>query len=176
MQTSRTDLWTHGGKGWEVGRRIKREGTYVYLWLIHVDIWQRPTQYCKVIFLQLKISVWRKKTFLNFYIWKDVFLLPLITLIGSVHPLNNNEGFPYVCHPCNSPGDLQRGQVGLFIRYMFSFVTLGFSQGHAEPNLNSRREICQGWCFLDHKPRVAIWGPIRLSLLIFVCQTCLCFL
>ena len=23
---------------WQVGRRIKREGTYVYLWLIHVDI------------------------------------------------------------------------------------------------------------------------------------------
>jgi hypothetical protein len=20
--------------------------TYVYLWLIHVDIWQKPTQYC----------------------------------------------------------------------------------------------------------------------------------
>ena len=26
-----------GGNGWEVGRRFKREGTYVHLWLIHAD-------------------------------------------------------------------------------------------------------------------------------------------
>ena len=26
--------------GWEVGGRFKREGTYVYRWLIHVDVWQ----------------------------------------------------------------------------------------------------------------------------------------
>ena len=31
--------------GWEVGGRFKREGTYIYLWQIHVDIWQKPTQY-----------------------------------------------------------------------------------------------------------------------------------
>jgi len=42
--------------GWEVGRRFKREGTYVYLWLIHVAIWQKPTQYCKAIILLLKIN------------------------------------------------------------------------------------------------------------------------
>ena len=35
-----------GWDGEEVGGRFKREGTYVYLWLIHVDIWQKPTQYC----------------------------------------------------------------------------------------------------------------------------------
>ena len=29
---------------WEVGEgRFKREGTYVYLWLIHV-VWQKPIQ------------------------------------------------------------------------------------------------------------------------------------
>ena len=39
-----------------VGGRFKREGTYVYLWLIHVDVWQNPTQYCKAIILQLKIK------------------------------------------------------------------------------------------------------------------------
>ena len=37
-----------------VGERVKREGTYVYLWLIHVDVWQKPTQFCKAIILQLK--------------------------------------------------------------------------------------------------------------------------
>ena len=42
--------------GWEVGGRLKREGTYVNLWLIHVDVWQKPTQYGKVIILQLKLK------------------------------------------------------------------------------------------------------------------------
>ena len=47
-------------EGWDevacgAGRRFKREGTYVYLWLIHV-VWQTPVQYCKVIILQLKIN------------------------------------------------------------------------------------------------------------------------
>ena len=37
-----------------VGGRFKREGTYVHLWLIHVDVWQKPTQFCKAIILQLK--------------------------------------------------------------------------------------------------------------------------
>jgi len=45
-----------GGMGWEVGGKFRREGTYVYLWLIHVDVCQKPTQYCKAIFLQLKIN------------------------------------------------------------------------------------------------------------------------
>ena len=40
--------------------RFKREGTYVCLWLIHVDVLQKPTQYCKAIILQLKIK--RKKS------------------------------------------------------------------------------------------------------------------
>ena len=41
---------------WEVGGRLRREGTCVYLWLIHVDVWRRPTQYCKAIILQLKVN------------------------------------------------------------------------------------------------------------------------
>ena len=42
--------------GWEVGRKFKMEGIYVYLWLIHVDVWQKPKQYCKAIILQLKMN------------------------------------------------------------------------------------------------------------------------
>ena len=41
---------------WEMGGRLRREGTYVYLWLIHVDVWQKPSQHCKAIILQLKIN------------------------------------------------------------------------------------------------------------------------
>ena len=33
------------GSGW---------GTHVHPWLIHVNVWRKPPQYCKVISLQLK--------------------------------------------------------------------------------------------------------------------------
>ena len=38
----------------EVGGRFKREGTFVYLQPIHVDVWQKPTQFCKAMIPQLK--------------------------------------------------------------------------------------------------------------------------
>ena len=43
--------------GKEVGGRFKskrREETYICLWLIHADVWQKPTQFYKSIILQLK--------------------------------------------------------------------------------------------------------------------------
>ena len=36
------------------GRGFRREGTHVYPWTIQIDVWQKPSQYCKVIILQLK--------------------------------------------------------------------------------------------------------------------------
>ena len=43
-------------EGWdgERGGRGFRMGTHVHPWLIHVNVWQKPLQYCKVISLQLK--------------------------------------------------------------------------------------------------------------------------
>ena len=35
------------------GRGAQNGGTHVHLWLIHVDVWQKPPQYYKVISLQL---------------------------------------------------------------------------------------------------------------------------
>ena len=38
-------------------RKIKEvniKNQYVYLWLIHIDIWQKPTKFCKAIILKLK--------------------------------------------------------------------------------------------------------------------------
>ena len=46
--------------GWEVGGRFKRKERCILLCLIHVDTWQKPTQYCKVIILQIKIN--KKRT------------------------------------------------------------------------------------------------------------------
>ena len=37
------------------------EGAHVYLCLIHAGVWQKPTQYCKAIILQLKINNLKKK-------------------------------------------------------------------------------------------------------------------
>ena len=38
---------SEGGSGW---------GTHVHPWLIHVNVWQKPLQYCKVISFQLKLK------------------------------------------------------------------------------------------------------------------------
>ena len=40
-------------EGWD-GEGSSGRGTCVHLWLIHIDVWQKPLQYCKVINLQLK--------------------------------------------------------------------------------------------------------------------------
>ena len=40
---------THTGAPWQLrggGGKLKKAGTYVYLRLIHVDAWQKTTQYC----------------------------------------------------------------------------------------------------------------------------------
>ena len=41
-----------GGVGQEMGGRFKREGIDVYLWLIHVQVWQKTAKFCKAIILQ----------------------------------------------------------------------------------------------------------------------------
>ena len=53
-------------EGWdEAGGSFKREGIYIYLWLIHVDIWQKPRQYYKAIIFQLKKNFFLKRTLLS---------------------------------------------------------------------------------------------------------------
>ena len=62
---SRFDAWDRmlraGALGWPWGMgwggRWEGDsgwGTHVHPWLIHVHVWQKPLQYCKVISLQLK--------------------------------------------------------------------------------------------------------------------------
>ena len=48
-----------GGSGW---------GTHVNPWLIHVSVWQKPLQYCRVISLQLIKTNGKKNK--HFHIWK----------------------------------------------------------------------------------------------------------
>ena len=42
--------------GRRVEERFKKEGTCVHLWLICVVVWQKPTELCKAIILQLKTN------------------------------------------------------------------------------------------------------------------------
>ena len=47
-------------EGWD-GESFKREGIYVFLWLIHVEVWQKTAKFCIAIICQLK----KKKELLN---------------------------------------------------------------------------------------------------------------
>ena len=46
-----------GRVGREMEGRFRSGGTYVYLWLIHVEVWQKTTEFCKAIILPLKINI-----------------------------------------------------------------------------------------------------------------------
>ena len=63
-----------GGSGW---------GTHVNPWLIHVNVWQKPLQYCKVISLQLIKINEKKRNTVN----KNA--IPLISTLNK----NNSEIF-----------------------------------------------------------------------------------
>ena len=41
------------GARWEEGSRVSG---HMYIWLIHVDVWQKTTKFCKAIIFQLKIK------------------------------------------------------------------------------------------------------------------------
>ena len=55
-----TGKFQRDGMGWEVGGG-SGWGTHVSLWLIRVNVWQKPLHYCKVISLQLIKNKWKKK-------------------------------------------------------------------------------------------------------------------
>ena len=48
-----------GGVEREMEGRSGKEGTWVYIWLILVDVWQKTTKFCKAIVFQLKN--WNKR-------------------------------------------------------------------------------------------------------------------
>ena len=54
-----TGMTLRDGMGRE-GRECSGWGTYVHLWLIHVNVWQKP-QYCKVTSFQLKLINLKKR-------------------------------------------------------------------------------------------------------------------
>ena len=67
-----------GWDGREVGGMFKNKGTYVYLWLIHVDIWHKSTQHCKIVILKLKTK-WKK----NFKLFKWNQRMRNVSVVGN---------------------------------------------------------------------------------------------
>ena len=69
---SRCSGTTHGDRvEREVGEGFRMGGTHVYLWLIHVDVWQKPSQYCK--YPPIKINFFFQK---EYRIYQSSILLP----------------------------------------------------------------------------------------------------
>ena len=59
---------SRGVDGYGVRGRFRKKGTYVYLWLIHVAVWQKPTQHCSAIIFQLKIDKFKRQFTKSIYI------------------------------------------------------------------------------------------------------------
>ena len=69
-------------RGMEWGGRWEREsgwGTHVNPWLIHVNVWQKPLQYCKVIRLQLIKINGKKKCVLPMFLSSKNFIVSGLT-------------------------------------------------------------------------------------------------
>ena len=81
---------------WEMEGMFKREGTYVYLRMIHVDLWQKATQYYKAIILQLKIKFKKELIKKLVYVWSKIKSLAkywYIFLVTSIHIM-------FICRIC----------------------------------------------------------------------------
>ena len=72
-------MW-EGGSGW---------GTHVHPWLIHVNVWQKTLQYCKVISLQFK-----KRSFFFFFkriLWKGWTFLVSVQVRAGYSTFENTK-------------------------------------------------------------------------------------
>ena len=78
-------LWQPRGKGWG-GRSEEASGwgTHVHSWLIHVNIWQKPPQYCKIIQFSSVQSLSR--------VW--LFVTPWITARQASLSITNSWSSP----------------------------------------------------------------------------------
>ena len=74
------------GVGWGgPGGRLKREEMYLYLWLIHVVVQQKPTQRYKAIILQLK----NKVSSLSLLLWVTVSVMTFIVESHEILTIHN---------------------------------------------------------------------------------------
>ena len=82
------------GERWEGGS--KGRGYYVYLWLIHVDVWQKR-KFCKAIVFQLKINLKKKPKTKKTGLPYD----PAIPLLGIYLEKKKTLIRNDICTPCS---------------------------------------------------------------------------
>ena len=79
------------GMGKEV-ERVSGLGTHVHPRLIHVHVWQKPLQCCKVISLQLKLKK-KKSAFQNQYCQNDYTTLSNLHIQCNPYQITNGNVF-----------------------------------------------------------------------------------
>ena len=93
--------------GRQTGGSFKRERTYVYLWLIHVNVWQKTAKFCKAIILQLKNTLIKKKDFsltkfINLatcLVFTGILILPVLDFWISLPTDIKSSFFFFICSP-----------------------------------------------------------------------------
>ena len=125
-----------GGSGW---------GTHVRPWLIHLNVWQKPPQYCKVINLQLKkIFSGPKK------------IMKLKTSLMCIYSLYIHKEFPR--------RDWNACPKVLFFLFFFSF-SVSYAINRHEPN--GRKDSLRPWSGLDSRGGTDV--PHTIVILVFNC-------
>ena len=129
-------LWRPRGMGWgERCEGVSGWGTNVNPWLIHVNVWQKPLQYCKVISLQLIeiIGKRKKKRKQN----------------SSVRV---REGYWFVCKPCFLyfwpnfafssifTSTFRYTQSNQFLR-LCGFSNVNFSPRHSQCGIKKKKDL-----------------------------------
>ena len=93
--------------GWEVGSWFKSEGTYAYLWLIHADVWQKATKFCKAIILQFKnklrmcLKAKKKKKRIQYYLKNTLSSSPVAQMVKNLPAI---QELPSIPRSGRSPG------------------------------------------------------------------------
>ena len=124
-----------GWDGYGVRGRFKKKGTYVYLWLIHVALWQKPTQHCKAIIFQLK----KKKRSAQ-----------LDNIVSCSTETEVAQSCPTLCDPmdCSLPGSSAHG---IFQTRVLEWAAVSFT---------GTREMMSKWGFPKKNlmwERIWIW-------------------
>ena len=130
-------------EGW-YGEGDGRKGTYTYLWLIHVSVWQKTTKFCKTIILQLKNRFKKKKLLIEILV-SLLFLTSMhththsYTLFERKRKDTGNESqsvfaqlCPTLCNPmdCSPPGSSVHGILQVSI---LEWIGVPFSRGSSWP-------------------------------------------
>ena len=133
-----------GGSGW---------GTHVNPWLIHVNVWQKPLQYCKVISLQLIKINEKKRSSLN-TAGLDSFFFFLFFFAAPWNSRQTGCPEPSLCYCSILPYSwliaFRLARVPSKVQPAFTVLASPGQEAENRPNLGLWPHACSMW---------AIWAP-----------------